>query len=94
MVWFLQGWVLLSCFICPDPAVRCLGELQAFEFDVGGAEVGEVVVGLLREPGFGAAAKNFGQADRHFGRDAALSVDQFGESGASDTESGGGLGDR
>jgi hypothetical protein len=47
-------------------------ELKVFEFDVGGAEVGEVVVGLLGEPGFGAAAENFGEADGHFKRDAAF----------------------
>lgn len=35
---------------------------------MGGAEVGEVVVGLLSEPGFGAAAENLGEADGHFGR--------------------------
>jgi hypothetical protein len=45
------------------------GELKAFEFDVGGAEVGKVVVGLLGEPGFGAAAENFGEADGHFRRE-------------------------
>jgi len=69
------------------------GELEAFEFDVSGAEVGEVVVGLLGEPGFGGAAEDFGEADSHFGRDAAFAVDEFGESGASDTEGGGGFGD-
>ena len=52
------------------------GELKAFEFDVGGAEVGEVVVGLLGEPGFGAAAENFGEADGHFGRDALTSSER------------------
>jgi len=67
--------------------------LEAFEFDVGGAEVGEVVVGLLGEPGFGAATEDFREADGHFGRDAAFAVDEFGESGASDTESRGGFGD-
>jgi hypothetical protein len=71
-----------------------LSELEAFEVDVGGPEVGEVVVGLLGEPGFGAAAEDFGEADGHFGGDAALSVDQFGERGASDAESRGGLRDR
>lgn len=56
--------------------------------------MGQVVVGLLGEPGLGATDEDFGEADGHFGRDAALTVDQFGESGASDTEGGGGLGDR
>jgi len=69
------------------------GELKAFEFDVGGAEVGKVVVGLLGEPGFGAAAENLGEADGHFRRDAAFSVDELGESGASDTKGSGGLSD-
>jgi hypothetical protein len=55
--------------------------------------MGEVVVGLLGEPGFGGATEDFGEADGHFGGDAALSVDELGESGASDTEGGGGLGD-
>jgi hypothetical protein len=41
--------------------------LEALEFDVGGAEVGEVVVGLLGEPGFGSTAEDFGEADGHFG---------------------------
>ena len=36
------------------------GELEAFEFDVAGAEVSEVVVGLLSEPGFGATTEDFG----------------------------------
>jgi len=36
------------------------GELEAFEFDVAGTEVSEVVVGLLGEPGFSAAAEDFG----------------------------------
>lgn len=70
-----------------------LGELEAFELDVGGAEVGEVVVGLLSAPGFGAAAEYFGEADDHFGRDAPLPVDKFRESDASDTEDGSGFGD-
>jgi hypothetical protein len=72
---------------------RRSGELKAFEFDVGGAEVGEVVVGLLGEPGFGAAAESFGKAEGHFRRDAAFSVDELGESRASDTEGSGGLSD-
>jgi hypothetical protein len=46
------------------------GELEAFEFDVGGGKVGEIVVCLLSEPRFGTAAENFGEADGHFGRDA------------------------
>jgi hypothetical protein len=58
---------------------------------VGGAEIGEVEVDLLGEPGFGGASKNFGKANGHFGRDAALAVDEFGESGASHAKSGGGL---
>ncbi len=65
--------------------------MKAFEFDVRGAEVGEVVAGLLGEPGFGAAAENFGEADGHFRRDAAFFVDELGESGAGDTEGSGGL---
>src|SRR6476646_2091097 len=79
--------------VCRRAGGRRLGELEAFEFDMGGAEVGEVVVGLLSEPGFGTASEDFGEADGHFGRDAALSIDEFGESGASDTEGGGGFGD-
>ena len=55
--------------------------------------MGEVVVALLGEPGFGAAAKNFGEADGHFRRDATFSVDELGESGASDTEGSGDLSD-
>ena len=66
-----------------------LGELEAFEFDVNGAEVGEVVVSLLSEPGFGTSAEDFRETDGHFGRDAAFAVDEFGESGVSDTEGGG-----
>jgi len=60
-----------------------------FKFDVGGAEVGQVVVGLLREPGFGAGAEDVGEADGHLGRDTAFAVDEFGVSGASDAEVGG-----
>lgn len=67
--------------------------MKAFEFDVVGAEVGEVVVGLLGEPGLGAAAENFGEADGHFKRDAASSIDELGEGGASNTEGSGGLSD-
>jgi hypothetical protein len=33
----------------------------------------------LGEPAFGAAAEDFGEADGHFGGDAAFAVDQFGE---------------
>lgn len=84
------GLSFRSCFIPRDSAGRWrLGELEAFEFDVGGGEVGEVVVGLLGEPGFGGAAENSGEADGPFGGDAAFSVDEFGESGASEAESGG-----
>jgi len=36
------------------------GELEAFEFDVVSTEVSEVVVGLLGQPGFGAAAEDLG----------------------------------
>jgi len=54
---------------------RRLGELEAFEFEMGGTEVGKVVMGLLGEPGFGGAAEDFGEADRHFWGDAAFSVD-------------------
>ena len=55
-----------------------LGKLDALEFDVGGAEAGEVVVGLLGASGFGGAAENFGEADGHFGGDGAFPVDEFG----------------
>jgi hypothetical protein len=53
---------------------RRLGELGAFEFDAGGAEVGEVIVGLLGKPGFGAATEDFGEGDGHFGRDASVGL--------------------
>jgi hypothetical protein len=33
-------------------------------------------VGLLGQPGRGAAAEGFGQAHGHFGRDSALAVDK------------------
>ena len=36
-----------------------LGEFQAFEFDAVGADLGEIVVGLLGEPGCGASAEYF-----------------------------------
>ena len=39
---------------------------------------------LLRQPGFGAAAEGFGQADRHFGRDAGMAVHKFGQRLAAD----------
>jgi hypothetical protein len=69
------------------------GELEAFEFDVGGMDVGQVVMGLLGAPGFGAAAEDFGKPDGHFGGYAALSIHQFRVSGASDSKGGGSLGD-
>ena len=78
----------MRCFI-----VRDCANWSRFNFDVGGREVGQVVVGLLGEPRFGDAAEDFGEADGHFRRDAAFSVDELGESGASDTEGSGGLSD-
>src|SRR5580658_1870377 len=73
---------------------RRSGELEAFELDVGGAKVGQIVMSLLGEPRFGAAAEDFGETDGHLRGDAALPIDQFGESGASDTEGRRGLRDR
>ena len=50
--------------------------------------MGEVVVGLLDEPGFGGGAEDFKEADGHFWGDAAFSDDKLGESGARDAEAG------
>lgn len=44
-----------------------LSEFQALELDAVGADLGQIVVRLLREPGCGAAAEDFGEADRHLG---------------------------
>jgi|GEM_PF-2758361 len=55
----------MRCFI-----VRDCANWSRFNFDVGGREVGQVVVGLLGEPRFGDAAEDFGEADDHIGRDA------------------------
>jgi hypothetical protein len=55
--------------------------------------LGQVVVGLLGEPVGGGAAEDFGEADGHFGGDAALAIDEFGEGGAGDAEGGGRVGD-
>ena len=42
----------------------------------------EIVLSLLRNPAFCAATKDLREPDGHLRRDAALAVDQFGESGA------------
>lgn len=49
---------------------------------------------LLGEPGFGTPSEDFGESDGHFGGDAAFSVDEFGESGASDADGVRSLSDR
>jgi hypothetical protein len=43
------------------PSKWTLGEFQALELDAVGANLGEVVMGLLRQPGCGAVAENLGQ---------------------------------
>jgi len=43
---------------------------------------GEVVLGLLRDPAFSAAAEDLRKPDGHVRRNAALAVDEFGKSGA------------
>src|SRR5580704_14557762 len=92
---YSKGGLTFPCALFPEilQGRQRLGELETFKFDVGGAEVGQVVVSLLGEPRFGAAAENLGQSDGHLGRNTALTVDQFGEGSASDTQSGGCLGD-
>jgi len=62
------------------PGSRCLqthGQFQPFEVDAVGANLGKVVVRLLRQPAFRAAPENLGQPHRHFRRNPALPVHQF-----------------
>jgi hypothetical protein len=74
------------------PAVF-LSEFQSLYFDPIRADLCEVVMGLLRQPGRRVATEDLGQSYRHFGRDTALAVYQFGQSGARNSESMGSLGD-
>src|SRR5580704_15757728 len=53
----------------------------------------KVVLGLLDQPAFGAAAKDLGKPYGHFRRYAALPVHQFGERGARNAKGGGGVRD-
>ncbi len=56
------------------------------------ADLGEIVGDLEAEPKFGAGSEGFGEADRHFGGDGGLAVDDVVQSLAGNTESGGGGG--
>jgi hypothetical protein len=56
----------------PRPAGD-LGELQPFQFQPIGVNVGKVVLRLLNKPAFSAAAENLGQSHGNFRRYAALS---------------------
>ena len=71
-----------------------LRALQPFELDAVGADLGEIVVRLLRQPAFRAAAEDFGQAHRHLWRNPALFIDKLGQSRAGHTQRGGGAGNR
>src|SRR5487761_1144331 len=70
------------------------GALQAFEFDSVGTNLGKIIMRLLRQPAFRAAAEDLGQAHRHFRRYATLSIHKLGQSRAGYTQRGGGAGDR
>ena len=67
--------------------------MKPLQFDAVRVDLGEVVVRLLDEPGFGAAAEYYGEPYGHFGGDSALSVHEFGKCGSRDTEGGGCIGD-
>ena len=59
----------------PHCLALALGEFQAPELDAIGADLGEVVMGLLGQPSGRTAAEDLGKAYRHFWRDPALFID-------------------
>ena len=50
---------------------------QPFQLQAVGADVGKIVLRLLHQPAFSAAAENLGQPHGYFGRYPALLVYQF-----------------
>src|ERR1035437_4868330 len=81
---------------CRVPQVRILGpgkdrrrssgHGQTLKLNAPRRNLRKFVLSLLRNPALGAAAKDLGEPDGHLRRDAALAVDQFGESGACDAQ--------
>ena len=69
-----------------------LRALQSLELDAVGADLGEIVVRLLRQPAFRAAAEDFGQAYRHLRRNPVLFIDKLGQSRAGHAQRCGGAG--
>src|SRR5260370_24600844 len=53
------------------------GELQAPQFDPVCTHLGQIMMRLLCEPAFSAAAENLGQPHSHNWRNSALAVDQL-----------------
>ena len=68
-------------------------ELQPLKVDAIGADLGKVLMGLLGEPGCGAAAKYLRQPHGHFGGDSPLLIDQFRQRCTRHSEGRGSLGD-
>ncbi len=66
---------------------------EAFQLDLASGDLGEVIVGLLDEPGFGAAAKDEGEPDGHLRRYAAFAVHQFRQRSAGDPKGSSCIGD-
>jgi hypothetical protein len=68
-----------------------LGQEQALEFQVVGADMSELISHLLRQPAFGAASEDFLQTHRHSRRNAAFLIYKFREDGARDSGRRGGV---
>ena len=83
------GPLVVSDDVCPD--ILKTGPTPP---NAVGGDLCKIVVGLLRNPALGTAAKDLRKANRHLRRDAALGVDQLRKSGACYTESQCGLRDR
>jgi hypothetical protein len=56
-----------------------------------GANLGEIVLRLLRQPALGAPSKNLGQTHGHFRRNPTLLIHQFRQRGARDSQRGSGV---
>src|SRR6266550_5045685 len=69
-------------------------ELEPLQLNPVGANLRDIVMHLLREPALGASPEDLGKPHGHFGRNSALPIHEFRQSGAGDAQRGGRVLDR
>ena len=83
-----NGW--LAHWMKPE---MDLSRFEPPKLDAPGADVRKVVLRLLHKPAFGTASEYLGQPHRHFSRNSALLVHEFGQRSARDAKGGSGIRD-